>query len=80
MLFGQGLLVAPISTLRFFVGSMTAWMKIIFLASFEGKCGHILTSSCEGEVLMRLPGLAFERNWTHAALPSLFLQARMLPR
>lgn len=47
---------------------MMAQMKIIFLAYFEAKYGHILTCSCEGEVMIPLPGLAFERNWTHTAL------------
>ena len=72
MFFEQRLLVALVSTLPFFHSNrnpMMAWMKITFLASFEAKCGHIPTCSCEGEVLVDLPGLAFKRTCTYSALP-----------
>lgn len=82
MFFGKRLLVAPIATLPFFNkdrNPMMARMKILFLGSFEIKCDHILTGSCEGEVLLDLPGLAFERNWIYTVFLSLFLQSRMPP-
>lgn len=67
MVWGQRLLVAPISTRPF--SHTDSQMKIIFLASFEAECGLILTCSWGGRVLVYLPCLTFERNWTCAPLP-----------